>query len=223
MFKDLKVLYVEDEDFIRETTKESLEFMSINVVTANDGEEAYQKYLEFEPDVMITDIEMPKLNGLQLIEKIRRDDKKIQIIVTTAYEHSQYLLKAIELHLVKYLLKPIHITELKNALQLCVDNLKGGDKLKYFNDNSFYDINKHILVVNDSEVKLDFHEIQFLELLLKYSNQIVSYEQIENIVFDSYMDMASLRTLVKKLRQKLPENVIENISKMGYKAIVCNT
>lgn len=60
----------------------------------------------------------------------------------------------------------------------------------------------------------------FLELLLKYSNHVVSYEQIESIVWEEGMSSAALRSLVRNLRQKLPKDVITNISKMGYKITI---
>ncbi len=98
-------------------------------------------------------------------------------------------------------------------------NLKSDNHLKYFNENSYYDLKDHKLFVDKNEIKLNFHEISFLELLLKYSNKLVSYEQIESIVWDDYMTSNAIRSLVKNLRSKLPEGAIENISKMGYKII----
>lgn len=219
MFKNLSVLYAEDEDFLRENIKEALEFMLIDVVAVSNGEEAYEKYLELKPDIIIADIEMPILNGLKLVEKIRRDDKHTQIIITTAYEDTSYLIKAVELHLVKYLLKPLNIIELKNALQICVENLKDFNNLRYLSETSYYDMSKRILTVKNNEVDLDFNEIKFLELLLKFPNQVVPYEQIENVIWEEGMDITNLRTLVKRLRDKLPKESIQNISKVGYKVV----
>lgn len=220
MFKDMKILYVEDEDFIRENVVEALEFMSIRVTAVSNGLDAYEEYLENKPDVIIADIEMPKMNGLELAEKIRKTDNETQIIIATAYTNTEYFLKAVELNLVKYLLKPIHIIELKNTLSLCMKNLKDTKNIKYFNENDYYNLNDHRLIVNSIEQKLDYHERLFLQLMLKYSNHVVCYEQIESTIWDEGMSIAALRTLVKKLRQKLPEDVIENVSKTGYKVIV---
>lgn len=219
MFKNLSVLYAEDEDFLRENIKEALEFMLIDVVAVSNGEEAYEKYLELKPDIIIADIEMPILNGLKLVEKIRREDKHTQIIITTAYEDTSYLIKAVELHLVKYLLKPLNIIELKNALQICVENLKDFNNFRYLSETSYYDMSKRILTVKNNEVDLDFNEIKFLELLLKFPNQVVPYEQIENVIWEEGMDITNLRTLVKRLRHKIPKESIQNISKVGYKVV----
>ncbi len=112
--------------------------------------------------------------------------------------------------------------DLKEALIACVNNLNSSTSnyIKYFNKHNYYDLKKHKLFTNNKEQKLDFHERQFLELLLKYQNEVVSYEQIESIIWEDGMSSAALRSLVRNLRQKLPENSIENISKTGYKIIL---
>lgn len=220
MFKDMNILYAEDEDFIRENVVEALEFMSINVTAVSNGKDAYEEYLKNKPDVIIADIEMPEMTGLELAEKIRQTDNETQIVIATAYTNTEYFLKAVELNLVKYLLKPIHIIELKNTLSLCMKNLKGNNNIKYFNDNDYYNLQDNRLFVNNFEQKLDYHERLFLQLMLKYPNHVVCYEQIESTIWDEGMSIAALRTLVKKLRQKLPKDVIENVSKTGYKIVV---
>jgi DNA-binding response OmpR family regulator len=217
MLKNLNILYAEDEDFIRENVVEALEFMSINVKAVSNGKDAYDEYLKCKPDIVIADIEMPLLNGLELAQKIRKIDNETQIVITTAYKNTDYLLKAVELNLVKYLLKPIHIIELKNVLTTCMRKIKKSNSVKYFNEKDYYDLNEHQLIENSEEVKLDYHERLFLELLLRNENHVVPYQQIESTIWEEGMSIASLRTLVKKIRTKLPENVIENISKTGYK------
>ncbi|QKF83122.1 response regulator transcription factor [Halarcobacter ebronensis] len=217
MFENLTVLYAEDEDFIRENVVEALEFMRINVIAVKDGYEAYVEYLKQKPNIIITDIEMPGMNGLELAEKIRKVDNKTPIVITTAYTNVEYFLKAVELQLIKYLLKPITLIDLKNTLNKCIENLKDTTSIISLNSCSTYDLYNHILIVEGKEKKLDAHERQLLELLLKYRNHVVSYEQIESTIWEDGMSNAALRSLVRNLRQKLPEDIISNISKMGYR------
>jgi|GEM_PF-4112114 len=82
--KNFKILYIEDEDNIRKNAIEYLSYLSDFVYEAKDAFEGYEKYLQIKPDIIICDILMPKLNGLQLIEKIRQNDLDTQIIVATA-------------------------------------------------------------------------------------------------------------------------------------------
>lgn len=222
MFKDLNVLYAEDEDFIRENVVEALEFMSINVTAVSNGAEAYKQYLKNKPDIIIVDIEMPYLNGLELAEKIRKEDKDTQIIIATAYTNTEYFLKAVELNLVKYLLKPISLMDLKDSLVICKEYLDvRNEKLnKYFNDEDYYNLTQRRLYVNSKIVRLDYHEREFLELLLRNSSRAVTYSEMEKQVWDNNMSSAAVRSLVRNLRKKLPLKAIENISKIGYKIVL---
>lgn len=222
MLERFKILYAEDEDFIRENVVEALEFMSGNVTAVENGKLAYEEYAKIHPDIVIADIEMPGLNGLQLAEKIRKNnDKTTQIIITTAYTNTEYFLKAVELNLVKYLLKPISLIDLKQALQKCIAQIDSSvNILKYFSDDTCYDTKNHKLMSTCEEIKLDYHERAFLELLLKSSHRVVSYQEMENTIWENGMSSAAVRSLVRNLRQKLPDGTIENISKIGYKIIL---
>lgn len=161
MFEDMNILYAEDEDFIRENVVEALEFMSINVTAVSNGEDAYAEYLKNKPDLILADIEMPLMNGLELAQKIRETDNQIQIVIATAYTNTEYFLKAVELNLLKYLLKPITLIDLKNTLSLCAKNLNGSSNIKRFNENDYYDLKNHKLFVEAEEKRLDYHERLF--------------------------------------------------------------
>lgn len=222
MLKDIHVLYAEDEEFIKDNVTEALRFMEMKVTAVSNGKEAYNAYLKSKPDIIIADIEMPYLNGLELAEKIRQEDTQTQIIIATAYTNTEYFLKAVELNLVKYLLKPISLMDLKNALMLCVKNLEiqYENRNHCFNDKDYYNLKQRCLYVNGKVQRLDYHEREFLELLLKNHDRVVTYEQMEKQVWEDNMSSAAVRSLVRNLRKKLPLNVIENVSKIGYKIMI---
>ena len=165
---------------------------------------------------------MPILNGLDLIEKIRKKDKETQIIIASALTNTEYFLKAVELNLVKYLLKPVSLVEIKKVLATCVENLEyRSEKLnKYFNGKDYYNLKERRLYVNDEFTKLDYHEREFLELLLRNHHRVVTYAEMEKQIWKKKMSSAAVRSLVRNLRKKLPACVIENISKIGYKVII---
>lgn len=222
MFKSFNVLYAENEDFIRENTVEALKFMSMNVTAVSNGEEAYKSYLKNKPDIIIADIEMPVLNGLDLIEKIRKKDNDTQIIIATALTTTECFLKAVELNLVRYLLKPVSLIDIKKVLETCVRNLEyRSDKLdKSFNEKDYYNLKERRLYVDEKIIKLDFHERELLELLLRNHHRTVTYAEMEKQVWKNNMSSAAVRSLVRNLRMKLPPDVIENISKVGYKVTI---
>ena len=98
--KKLKLLYAEDE---HTTRKNHIKYINhkfdFEIFEASNGEEAYNLYLEHYPDIILTDITMPKMCGLTLIEKIRENDNTTHIIVLSAHNEEEKLLKAIELNL----------------------------------------------------------------------------------------------------------------------------
>ena len=217
--KNIKILYVEDDEIARENGVEYLENFFETIYEASDAIIALQLYEKYKPDIIITDIQMPKLNGLEFVKRIRQKDKKTQIIIITAFCDREYLLKAIELQLVKYLVKPVREKEFEEALLLCIDSLKeDSSNIVKLDESTYFDLFNKNLVINDEVVKLRAKEILFLELLIKNKNRYVTYEEIENFVwFDSVMSKDALKTLVKNIKTKIPKDKILNLTNSGYK------
>ncbi len=215
--KKLRLLLVEDDEIARENMYEYLEDSFELIYEAKDGLEAYKLYKQHLPDIIISDIQMPKISGLELVSKIRKEDKKTQIIITTAYCSQEYFLKAIELGLVKYLIKPIKENELLEAINICCSNLESTNILN-LKDNYYFDIYNKVLFKNKEIIKLRAKELLLLELLLKNKNRYVTYKEIENYVwFLDVMSKDAIKTLVKNLKIKLPLDSLLNLSKTGYK------
>ncbi|MGE0052540.1 MAG: response regulator transcription factor [Arcobacter sp.] len=217
--KNIKILYVEDDEIARENGIEYLENFFETIYEASDAIIALQLYEKYKPDIIITDIQMPKLNGLEFVKRIRQKDKKTQIIVITAFCDKEYLLKAIELQLVKYLVKPVKEKEFEEALFLCVNSLKDDvSNIVQIDNEIYFDTFNKNLVINNEIVKLRTKEILFLELLIKNKNRYVTYEEIENYVWaDSVMTKDALKTLVKNIKTKIPKDLILNLTNSGYK------
>lgn len=218
-YNNIKILYVEDDDIARENGVEYLENYFDTIYEASNASIAFQIYEKYRPEIIITDIQMPKINGLEFVKRVRKIDKKTQIIVITAFCNKEYLLKAVELQLVKYLIKPINETDFKEAISLSIESLENDiSNIFKFDDNSYFDTFNKVLIVENNIVKLRAKEILFLELLIKNKNRYVSYEEIESYVwFDNIMTKDALKTLVKNLKTKLPKNIIENLTNIGYK------
>ena len=212
-YKDIKVLYVEDDDVARENGVEYLENFFDKVFEASNAVKALQLYEQYKPQIIITDIQMPKINGLEFIKQIRQKDKKTQVIVITAFCNQEYLLKAIELQLVKYLIKPVNEKDFEEALLLCIKSLEEDiSNIVKFDETSYFDTFNKTLVIENELIKLRAKEILFLELLIKNKNRYVTYEEIESYVwFDSVMTKDALKTLVKNVKTKLQKDMIESI------------
>lgn len=217
--KNLRILYVEDDDVARENGIEYLENYFDYIYAASDAFEGLKLYREHHPEIIITDIQMPKLNGLEFIKQIRKENKETHIIVITAFSDTSYLLQAIELQLIKYLIKPVQESAFKEALQLCVDSIRNKDSnVIEIAKNVFFDRYNQTLFDRGEMVALRTKELLLLNLLLKYKNRYVTYSEIENHVWrESVMSADALKTLIKNLKAKLPANLISNLSGTGYK------
>ena len=114
--KDANILYIEDDEITREQLAQFLSSHCKTLYTASDGEEGFALFEKFKPDIVITDIEMPKLNGLDMTKKIRKLSLSTQIIIT-AYTKPHYLLEAVNLQLTQYLIKPLSLEKITDALR----------------------------------------------------------------------------------------------------------
>ena len=213
-FKNYTILCVEDEDGIRKRLVNTLKYYFKDVLEANNGEDGYDLYLEYKPDIILSDIEMPNKNGIEMIQLIREKDFDTIIIMVTAYSNEEYLLDLINLHINHYILKPV------NSDNLLTGIIKGlGDKLTQnlvLSKDCYFDVQKYQLIYKKKEIPLRKREIEFLILL--YNNKILNYEQIEEYIWkDKSMSMSALKTFIKELRQKLPLELIHNIPQIGYK------
>lgn len=123
-YKDVKVLYVEDEVFSREKLLRFLNRRFSDVHVAIDGEEGFQLYQQHLPDLIITDIKMNLMSGLDMIKKIRKHNEKVQIIVTTAHDDNDIFLQCIENNVNHFILKPIDLEHFLLAIQKSVEESK---------------------------------------------------------------------------------------------------
>jgi len=219
VLENLSILYIEDEPLIRQNAVEYLSRYCHKVYEAEDGQIGLLLYKQHNPDLIITDIKMPKLNGLDFVSKVRQEDKSTPVIITTAHSDTEYLLKAVELQLVKYLIKPITSDKLQEALSMACDTLQNDTtSLILLDKHTQYDTLNQTLFVNKQHIKLTHNEVLFFDFLVKNAQRAITYEEIESLIW-AYegMSMDALRSLVRGLRKKLGGDFIENISGIGYR------
>jgi len=219
------ILYIEDEKDIRANYVNYLDRHFETVFEAADGEEGYEKYVKNKPDIMIVDINLPKLNGLDLVRRIREEDHSIKVIMLTAHSETKYLLEATELKLTKYLVKPVNRSELKDALNLVIDELSSFEttskKTVILTDGFYWDIQREELLNNNLPAVLTNKERSILALLFSSINTTFRYDDIIiNVWYEDDYDrdkLDALKTIIKNLRKKLPNDTIKNVFGIGYK------
>ncbi|MGI6731666.1 MAG: Na-translocating system protein MpsC family protein [Anaerovoracaceae bacterium] len=116
ILKEIKILYVEDDCATAEELGQFLKRRAGRVYIANDGEEGLDLFEKHTPDIIIADLFLPKLGGIEMVERIRKMGHETPVIITSAISDSNVILSAVDAGIVKYLLKPIRTTELLNEL-----------------------------------------------------------------------------------------------------------
>jgi len=224
--KRLTLLYIEDDADIQLIYSEYLKELFENIFYAKDGEEGYECYLSSKPDIILLDINMPKLDGLSLAKKIRLIDKEVKIIITTSYGDQEKLLEAIELSLVKYILKPIDPNILKETLQKAINEVeqeakKEEKKIFLLNSNMMWNSSDEKLFQDKEEVKLTKNERRFMTLLSGSPNRVYTFFEIFDYLshddFYKDYDANQIRALVKLVRKKVPKDSILNVYGEGYR------
>ncbi|RXK14391.1 hypothetical protein CP965_02785 [Halarcobacter mediterraneus] len=216
--KKSSILLVDDEENLRNSFKRILLLYVGTVYCASDGEEALELYKKYNPNILITDLKMPKLNGLDLIKIIRKKNEDIPIIVTSAYTDQEFLLESIKLSLVEYVVKPISEVNLSELLERCAKVLlKSSKTIITFANNQFYDYDNKSFILENEKVLLTNKEAEFFEILLAHRGDLVTKNDIEDklYIYDE-VPPSALKNLVFKLRKKIKVDIIKTISKHGY-------
>lgn len=194
------------------------------IATAINGEKAFDMYKKFSPHVIITDLRMPIMDGIQLVKKIRENDQNTKIIITTFKKDVETLIEAAELKLFKYLVKPINFEELKNTINASIKELNNYNvvavKTVNLTPNLRWEIDEFELFYKDTILKLTPKEKKVLNILLSKPNKVLTYEEL---IYEAWEkdneigDRKTLKNIITGLRKKLIDTNIDNIYGFGYK------
>ena len=215
LLKTLKILIVEDEKRLAQLLKDAISDSFFSVVIAKDGNEGLKKFKSFKPDIIITDIMMPVCDGLDMTIKIKKLDGNIPIIVLSAHSDKEQLLKAIDIGINKYFIKPFDPEEVIEHINKIAPSLNKKRQVKLKEDFMF-DNNSMSLYKNTVLINLTKREKEFIHLLIKVNNKVVDSEYIKENLWNEEVNDERLRTFIKRLRIKTSKDIIENISSQGY-------
>ncbi len=219
-----KILYVEDNLSLRFVTSDQLIKRNYDVVTSQDGLEAFELFQKNVFDICVLDVMLPKIDGFELAKKIRAKNKHIPIIFLTARSMQEDKIEGLKLGGDDYLTKPFDIEELCLKIEIFskrkqISNLQ----------NDSYKIGKYVLSIleqkitlKDSEQKLTLKETKLLSLFAEKENTIIKREDILINLWgkNDYFLGRSLDVFISRLRKylKADDNIsIENIRGVGFK------
>ncbi|MFT7005478.1 MAG: DNA-binding response OmpR family regulator [Sulfurimonas sp.] len=213
--KSLRVLFVEDEENISRLLKGAIGDSFHSFTIAKDGKDGLEKFIKIVPDVVITDINMPRMSGLDMAKEIKKINSKIPIIILSAFSEREKLFNAIDVGVAKYFLKPYDPDEILEYISSISDEL--GSKIIELSDGFRFNKTTHALYKESRFVALSKNENKFMTLLVENENNILNDEIIKQNVWGEDVSDERLRTFVRRLRTKTSKTLIINVKGLGYK------
>ncbi|RXK06569.1 response regulator transcription factor [Halarcobacter bivalviorum] len=216
----MKILLLEDDTLLHEIIEEFLEELKYEVISTYDGQEAYELIFEQHFDLLILDVNVPSINGFDLLKSLKENSMDIPTIFITSLHTTKDMETGFNVGADDYIRKPFHLSELK----LRIDNIKRlrkieSQEIEKINDSILYSYASKIIYISEEKTQLSKTEAKVFEYLLKHSNKAVSIEEIalNNWVYDETPTDTTIRTYIKNLRKILGKDSIINIKGIGYK------
>ena len=211
--KDKSVLYVEDEPDVLKNISTLLSSFFHRFYTAADGLSALTRFDSTHIDLLLVDIELPKMNGIELIKQIREANKEVMIIIISAYTKTDYFLESVSLGLSKYIVKPLTSKKIHALLDTVNTHYAQSDTIKL---SHHIEINQIASVIRYDSIShtLSKRELDFLIMIAQ--KKMISYDEIANLWEDTIPTENAIRSYIKHLRKKLPPGILKNRSGIGY-------
>ncbi|WP_373001171.1 EAL domain-containing protein [Sulfurimonas sp.] len=221
--KKLSILYVEDDKIARDSTLKFLETFFLKIDIAVDGEQAYAKKHLKKYDLIITDINMPKLSGLELIEKIRRNDDSVPILILSAYDDKDYFVQSIKFGVDGYILKPIELEQFYTIISKIVKRIDLEKSLIEYQNNLEKKVEEktrelryrcyhefYTDLPNSQRLQVDLLEEDFSYLLLLDMSHFSTINKEYGKVFANHVLVRTARILEHHIHKKAKLYKIES-------------
>lgn len=213
----MKILLLEDEYSLRVSIEEFLIDLDYDVQSFKNGDDAFDAIFKTHYDLLLLDINVPGLNGFELLKATRQEKLEIPTIFMTARTQMQDFEEGYACGCCDYIRKPFDLTELQLRItQACKSFYFENTDVLDFGDSLIYDTKKHKLMYKEEEIVLSKTENEILGLLLRCRGQIVAMTSFQDEVWGEYVDPVNIRVQINNLRKKLPIDIIKNRRGQGY-------
>ncbi len=213
----MKILLLEDEYSLRISIEEFLTDLGYEVDGIMDGLEAYDAVYDKSYDLLLLDVNVPSLNGFELLKKIRADEITIPAIFLTSMTDVDDLKEGYKRGCCDYIRKPFDLEELELRIdQAIASHLKNDGNAVELGCSLLYNLKTSKLTENDEEIVLRKTEKDLLEVLIKHKNSVVSTQMFQDEVWGEYVEPATIRVQLNNLKKKLPDSIIQNRRGLGY-------
>ena len=216
------VLVVDDEEGVRDLIVDALSMVPINTITANHGMQALNLIRENNVDLVVLDVNMPVMDGFEVLEKLRSTGNNLPVIILTARLEREDIKQGFDLGADDFVRKPFGIEELTlriNAVLRRASSLQETGSTTLSMGGLIMDIEQHLVTVDSVETNLSATEFRLLQLFLEAPNKVLSKDQILSQVWGSgnFADPNVVETYVSYLRKKLGSAInLRTIRGVGY-------
>lgn len=214
LLKNIKVLYVEDEPITRQQVCKFLKEKVGKVIEAKNGEEGIEKFMKYKPDIVITDLIMPYIDGIDMVKKLRSDGFNCPIIMISSLSDADTVLKAVDLKIEKYMIKPIDVNLLlENLVQIANELLTGKDRL-VFMDNAETNLEIKIKDIYSNYLKkVTGEEAKLIKVFIDGKQiEIFSKENLTTLE-ENLLAIGHYHKSIEILRRALYECTIDDVEK----------
>ena len=215
----MKILYLEDDINLSATIEEFLKDKGYDIICVYDGDEALEVLYKQNFDLLILDVQVPKINGFELLQNLRDANIQTPAIFTTSLNSIEDLSKGYSVGADDYIKKPFALKELYLRIEaLLKREYKTQEYIIKLDDNITYNINLQQIQIDDKKYILNHKENELLKLLVKNKNNCVLFEIIFETIwsYDETHNEQSLRTYIKNIRKIVGKDKIISIKKKGY-------
>lgn len=215
----MKILLLEDELMLQHSIDEYLETLGHKCCCFGDGNSALVSLNNETYDLLILDINVPNINGIQLFQYIQEQQNFTPVIFSSAIIDINTIVEAFDLGAKDYLKKPFHLKELGIKVQQIASNLKNNyNSSVILTKNYKYSKENNNLYYNNVQVKLTKKQLLIIQTLCNNINNIVTLETLRYHVWDSEpVSNATIRTEISRLKKILYDDFIQNRKGIGYK------
>ena len=219
-----KVVVVEDEEIARKGIIFTINWEALNCMIAGEaanGEEGAAVIRRLSPDIIVTDLKMPRMDGVEMIQMLRCEGNRAKFIILTAYGDFKYAQSAVKLGVSDYLLKPFLPKELLFRVQAILKRAYPEQERKVFFDTTTVDLEKAIVQRNSESIPLTAKELQLFEKLYENAGRIVTTGSLCQAVCGDYWQgyESTLATHIRHLREKIEENPSKPVALVTVKGI----
>lgn len=213
----MKILLLEDDIMLNEAITQYLSTVGHIVISVKDGEECIQTLKDEMFDLLIFDINVPKIDGLTILEDLHNQKRMVPTIFISALIDIEDISRAFDIGCHDYLKKPFHLKELNLRIEKILKTRQVPQEHKRLSKSYSYDSKNMILLFNNEPQILPKRQIQIIDLLAANRSLVCNYDMFRDYVWnDDYIDNATIRAEVNRVKKVLKEDFIINIRGIGY-------